>query len=406
VDNKTSYKREVISFLFQWVSVFIGLLCLSCGSSDYAGIESQNGYTNERELNSHGRVGNKEGDKLAFGRSDTCNDSFRALANELARNCRVKDQSAIKVAVMDFLTPSGARCSLSAPVAEVLSNSLFYSNFRIVERRMLEQIVKELNFVQEDVFDPQKVAQLGKQVGADAIVIGSIEASYERYSIRARMIESESGIWISAASIDLDREVAEQRGRCRTLGVTTKPSSRVSNSVKAASEAIRETTSEFFLEDFRDVANGEAPAGWVASDRLMVQGEDRDRGLYITSRKGEASAVIGGVHFPSAFRLEFILLAAFGKLSFTSGDLNISISVKYDTFYVSMCKEERRFGSNSIASGMRHAVVLEKKRHVVRLLIDGTEAIVIRKSDFTTGDVIQLAMSDEMAIYRIKGTSL
>jgi len=89
-----------------------------------------------------------------------------------------------RIAVLDFeygtVTDSvsaifGTNVDVGKGVSDMLIEGLVKSGtYSVIERRALEQVMKEQNFSNSDRADPASAAKLGKLLGLDAIVIGSI----------------------------------------------------------------------------------------------------------------------------------------------------------------------------------------------------------------------------------------
>ncbi len=144
--------------------------------------------------------------------------AMKMLVARLAENLNTPADSTLRVAVLDVTTPAGDICPLSAPVAEDLTTHLFGTpRLSIIERRMLGRILQENAAAQSDFFDPGQVARLGRLVGADAVVTGTLAAAAHIYTLNARIILVESAEVASVAQVDIPRAIAEERGRCRPL---------------------------------------------------------------------------------------------------------------------------------------------------------------------------------------------
>ncbi len=151
-------------------------------------------------------------------------DAMRLLVERLAENLNTPADSTLRVAVLDVTTSTGEDCALGAPVAEDLTTHLFGTpRLAIIERRMLGRILEENAAAQSDFFDPDQVARLGRLVGADAVVTGTLAAAARVYTLNARIILVESAEVASVAQVDIPRSIAEERGRCRPLPKSPPP---------------------------------------------------------------------------------------------------------------------------------------------------------------------------------------
>ncbi len=83
--------------------------------------------------------------------------------------------------------------------SEVLTTSFVNSDaFKIIEREHIEKVVKELQLTKSGIIDPSSAKQIGKMVGADAILTGSVIKFGNDMRVDARIIEVESGIILTA----------------------------------------------------------------------------------------------------------------------------------------------------------------------------------------------------------------
>ena len=64
----------------------------------------------------------------------------------------------------------------------------------VVSRRNLDQIIEEISFQMSDMADPDSQISLGKQLGADIILTGTITSGDEYNKINAQLIEVESAV--------------------------------------------------------------------------------------------------------------------------------------------------------------------------------------------------------------------
>ena len=94
----------------------------------------------------------------------------------------------------DEETASGKR------VAEELTTGLVNREVPVVERRLLDKVLVELNRQQSPAFDSSKAQQIGKQLGAYAIVVGTLSAKGNTLEAQLRLVRVETGEIMLAAS--------------------------------------------------------------------------------------------------------------------------------------------------------------------------------------------------------------
>ncbi len=99
-----------------------------------------------------------------------------------------------KVAVLDFKSIL-APAELGVAVAEILRTELVVlGNYTVIERGMLEQILKEQEFQLTGAVDSATAIEIGRFVGASLVVIGSIVKTGDVYTINSRFIDVKTGI--------------------------------------------------------------------------------------------------------------------------------------------------------------------------------------------------------------------
>jgi TolB-like protein len=111
-----------------------------------------------------------------------------------------RDQK-IKIGIIEFqsLNEEAKKDILGKVFSEVLTTAFVNSDaFKIIEREHIEKVVKELQLTQSGIVDPSSAKQIGKMVGADAILTGSVIKFGNDMRVDARIIEVESGIILTA----------------------------------------------------------------------------------------------------------------------------------------------------------------------------------------------------------------
>jgi TolB-like protein len=112
-----------------------------------------------------------------------------------------KREQKIKIGIIEFqsLNEEAKQDTLGKVFSEVLTTSFVNSEaFKIIEREHIEKVVKELQLTQSGIIDLSSVKQIGKMVGADAILTGSVIKFGNDVRVDARIIEVESGIILTA----------------------------------------------------------------------------------------------------------------------------------------------------------------------------------------------------------------
>ena len=97
------------------------------------------------------------------------------------------------IAVLDFES-IGAEEHLGKAVSEIMRTELIDANrYRVVERAQINKTISEQRFQKSGLIDDKSAIELGKLLGADLIVIGSVVKIGTSYTINSRMIETKTG---------------------------------------------------------------------------------------------------------------------------------------------------------------------------------------------------------------------
>jgi TolB-like protein len=115
---------------------------------------------------------------------------FNVAVDDSARYLVEKIPAKSKVLVLNF---SAAQSELSAYILDAISARLVNdSDFTVVDRRDLGVIRQELKFQMSGEVSDNTAVSIGKKLGAQSIVSGSIEPLGGRYRFTIRAIEVET----------------------------------------------------------------------------------------------------------------------------------------------------------------------------------------------------------------------
>jgi TolB-like protein len=110
----------------------------------------------------------------------------------------------VKVGIIEFqnLNEEAKKENLGAIFSEMLTTSFVNSEaFKITEREQLRKVAQELQLSQSGIIDVTQAKQIGKIVGADAIITGSVTKIGSDLRLDARIIDVQSGIILTAEKI-------------------------------------------------------------------------------------------------------------------------------------------------------------------------------------------------------------
>lgn len=112
----------------------------------------------------------------------------------------------LKVAVIDFTYADLRKSEGPVVIRERLTTELAGRQFTLIERALIQKVFEELNLQNSAVIEPQKASELGKILGADVLIIGTLnDISNEETEINARAVESQTGKILKAASIRIHK---------------------------------------------------------------------------------------------------------------------------------------------------------------------------------------------------------
>lgn len=117
-----------------------------------------------------------------------------------------------RVAVMPFSAPRGAASFSGAIVSErLVIQILARGELDLVERRFLDKILEEQRLGVFGIMDQDTVKTLGKVLGVDAILTGTIvELKGERVEVNARLIHTETAQVLAADTVRVSKDWEER----------------------------------------------------------------------------------------------------------------------------------------------------------------------------------------------------
>lgn len=134
--------------------------------------------------------------------------AIQSLADQLSQS--ITAAGIHKVGVTEFPDLNGHQSSFGKYLAEELTTQLFAQQknraFDIVERRQLDRLLQEQKLASTALFDPPTASRLGKLLGIDALITGSVTYLPSELRVNARILSVESGRTIGAAAISIDRD--------------------------------------------------------------------------------------------------------------------------------------------------------------------------------------------------------
>jgi hypothetical protein len=124
----------------------------------------------------------------------------------------LKDRPVKGVAVLSFPYHEGAVSSGSTIVQERLTTFLVEGGkVQVVERSLLKKALEEMKLGASGILDPETAKELGKILGVDAVVVGTLnDLSRKKTELNARIIQTETGKILTASQARFARTWADE----------------------------------------------------------------------------------------------------------------------------------------------------------------------------------------------------
>ncbi len=202
-------------------------------------------------------------------------------------------------------------------LSDILENRLAqYGNFELVERKKIENLMKELNFGTSDFVDQSTAVEAGRMLSAHWLILGSVSRLGNEYSINVKLVNTESGRIVTGASGDA-KNIA---------------------GIKNDVEEIARTLSTYLLTEF----NGSLDiSGTVLMQNLEIHSLGANVGFVFSITKEVSAGVWGGAHMRNEdSKLKFmwggkLLFGDPRKLAFSVNLGHLpSIGLVYKQFFV------------------------------------------------------------------------
>lgn len=118
-----------------------------------------------------------------------------------------------QIAVLPFPNHDGKENEGSTIVAERLITKLVeLKKLQVVERALLDKVFHELKLHHSGIINQESAKQLGNILGVEALVTGTlIDMGNDQVEVNARLIQTESGLVLNAASQIITKEWREKR---------------------------------------------------------------------------------------------------------------------------------------------------------------------------------------------------
>lgn len=140
------------------------------------------------------------------------------LASQIAKS--MTEQRKSKIAVIEFTDLRGNVTDFGRFLAEKLITKLFATGkFQVMERAKLKKALEEQRFGLTGMVDDETAARLGKILGVEAIVIGTVTDLGSNVDVNSRLIGTETGAVFAVASTQFEKSEAVAKLMGEGIGV-------------------------------------------------------------------------------------------------------------------------------------------------------------------------------------------
>jgi len=219
-------------------------------------------------------------------------DAAKELADQIS--AAAAKQGKHKIAVLPFRELEGRATVLGTYLAEELVTDLFSTGtLDIVERSMLDKVMSEIKFSQSGAIDPESAQRVGKIIGVEAIVTGSITDLQSYVGVNCRLINTETGRIFGAAQTKIVKDADLQKILEKSMSETSptekptvsspapRPSSQPPQSLQKTVDGI-----SFQLLDCK------ATSGGVTCNLILTNESQEDRRFELYLKNGSYSSVL------------------------------------------------------------------------------------------------------------------
>jgi len=150
-----------------------------------------------------GCAGQKE--QIAIKGPETLDSQLENLVGQIVADLSQNQKS--KIAIIEFSNLQGQTTEFGQYLAEELITRLYLTNkFEVIERQLLNKVLKEHQLNLSGLVDESSARELGKILGVDAIASGSVTDLGNSVKVNARLISTETGKIFSVASVKIFKD--------------------------------------------------------------------------------------------------------------------------------------------------------------------------------------------------------
>ncbi len=224
-------------------------------------------------------------------------DGVKDLADQIST--KAKEQQKLRIAVLPFQELEGRPTVLGTFLAEELFTHLVNAGLEIIERQMLDKVLGEIGLGETGVIDTDTAKKVGKVIGVDAVVTGSMTDLQSYVAINCRLIDASTGRIFGAAQTKVvkDDDVRKLLAALPAGSPSASPREGGSGPGHPAGVASKPRQVGDFVreeEEIRFEVVGCAASGTSATCEVLITNQGADRQLYLMTRGTRLLDAAGG----------------------------------------------------------------------------------------------------------------
>lgn len=162
--------------------------------------------------------------RAGAGKKNVVKEKVGKLAGQIKKafKSRKDKDHKTRIAIISFdnVGPQAKKQDIGRGITELLTTDLVQSGlFIVLERKQLEKVLKEQSLSLTGLIDPRSASQVGKLLGAEAILCGTVSEMGDFYDINARVIDVQTAEILTTALVDIKRDDLTKELKTITLVV-------------------------------------------------------------------------------------------------------------------------------------------------------------------------------------------
>jgi len=215
-------------------------------------------------------------------------------------------------------------------VQDILYTNLIQRGMTVVEREKMEQVLNELGKSFSGIIDSSTAAEIGKMLGVEAIVVGTVADMGNSVDLRARLVDVEKGAAITAAQIDVVKDPTITGFLSSGVRSTSFGEKGVATPKEATTiQEVNVQSFNFKLVDWQKKGDG------IVFELLITSEQDSELTLYSGAhsynQKTRFFDDFGNEYFASKVQLGNIVITSYGHNRLVTG-VPMKVIVSFDSF--------------------------------------------------------------------------